>query len=304
MGTSSRNHLTPIQSAIREFLLDRQSRRRSPRTIDYYTHTLDKFGRFLDAQGVTTVTDITPSHVRLYLVTLQDEGRTDGGIVTQYRGPRAFLRWLMAEYPVAGWDPLRNVTSPKAPKDVLPPLPLGEFGALLESCEKGTFHGDRDRALLLMLLDTGIRWEECANLTLGDVNLDTGAVTIQKGKGNKRRTVFVGVKTRRALLVYFRERGQMADRDALWVKANGDRLTKDGVRQVKRRAAEDVGIPEPGMHAFRRAFAVNALRNGMDVVSIQRLLGHSDLSVILRYLSLEDEDLKTAQKNFGVIDNL
>jgi integrase/recombinase XerD len=58
------------------------------------------------------------------------------------------------------------------------------------------------------------------------------------------------------------------------------------------------------MHAFRRAFAVNSLRNGMDVVTLQRLMGHADLSVIDRYLALLDEDLQRAHDRYGVVDNL
>jgi integrase/recombinase XerD len=81
-------------------------------------------------------------------------------------------------------------------------------------------------------------------------------------------------------------------------------LAKSGIRQVVRRRAAAAGMDEPGLHAFRRAFAVNCLRNGMDLVSLQRLLGHGDLSTVLRYLALVDDDLRRAHTQYGVVDSL
>jgi integrase/recombinase XerD len=88
------------------------------------------------------------------------------------------------------------------------------------------------------------------------------------------------------------------------VTVHGARLSKSGLRQIVRRCAQRAGLPEPGMHSFRRAFAINSLRNGMDVVTLQRLMGHADLSVIDRYLALLDEDLQRAHRQYGVVDNM
>jgi integrase/recombinase XerD len=76
------------------------------------------------------------------------------------------------------------------------------------------------------------------------------------------------------------------------VTGNGSR--RAGIRQVVRRAAGRAGVDEPGMHDFRRAFAINSLRNGMDVATLQRLLGHSSLEVVNRYLALVEDDLRAA----------
>ena len=293
-----------LRHEIDEFLVDRQARNCTPSTLDYYRRCTAAWRDFCVTKGITCTLDVTPSHVRRFLVHLADKGHSPGGVATLYTGVRAFLRWYRAEYAPEGWDPLARIQAPKRPQELLKPLSLADFQAMLATCPRRTFFGDRDRALLLVLLDTGVRHQELADLTVGDVDLSTGLVVVQQGKGRKRRAVFIGSTTKRALLAYYRHRDNLQGDVPLWVKQNGERLSKAGIRQVVRRAAQQAGLTEPGMHAFRRAFAINALRNGMDVVTLQRLLGHADLSVVNRYLALVEDDLRQAHSKYGVVDNI
>ena len=305
MFSPSKDPLTrQLDGELQEFLLDRQARNLSPRTVDYYARSLAVWRDFLLTQAVTTTESVTPTHIRRYLVQLAEKGHTPGGIVTLYTALRVFLRWYIEEYTPANWNPLAKIKAPKRPKEILPPLALSRFQAMVDSCERRTFSGDRDRALLMLTLDTGIRHQELTDLLIGDVDLNNGQITIRSGKGRKSRAVFIGTKTRRALLAYFRHRESLDNDGALWVKNSGETLTKSGIRQVVRRAADRAGVDEPGMHEFRRAFAINSLRNGMDVATLQRLLGHSSLEVVLRYLDLVDDDLRTASGKYGVVDGL
>jgi site-specific recombinase XerD len=173
---------------------------------------------------------------------------------------------------------------------------------MLATCTRGTFTGDRDKALLLALLDSGCRASEFTALDVGDVNLSTGSVIIRKGKGNKSRVTFLGVKVRRELGRYLRARHDECP--ALWVGRDGQRLTYAGLRQVVRRRAIAAGVPVPSLHSFRRAFALACLRGGMDVYSLQRLMGHADLSVLRRYLAQTESDLQTAHVKAGPVDRL
>ena len=90
----------------------------------------------------------------------------------------------------------------------------------------------------------------------------------------------------------------------MWLTRDGGQLTKGGIRELVRRRAKQVGIKAPGLHEFRWAFALNFLRNGGDIITLQRLLGHSSLVIINRYLALVDDDLKAAIEKHGVVDNL
>ena len=167
----------------------------------------------------------------------------------------------------------------------------------------------------MTLLDTGVRHQELASLSITDINIDDGSVLIREGKGGKSRSVFVGLKARRALSNYLRyrdspllrglrKRNGDAEPDALWLTDEGAPLTKSGIRQIVARRARQAGLPEPGLHEFRRAFAINCLRNGMDVITLQRLLGHSTLAIINRYLKLLSDDLRVAHGKYGVVDRL
>jgi integrase/recombinase XerD len=214
---------------------------------------------------------------------------------------RTFLRWCWAEYEFEDKNPIVKVHPPKLPDEPLDPVPLKTVQAMLAVCKDRTFTDDRDRAILLTLLDSGCRASEFLSLDVADVNLVTGAVIVRKGKGSKWRTCFVGAQTRRALMRYLRHR---TNTGALWVTVEGSRLTYAGLRQAVRRRAEKAGVSVPSLHSFRRAFALACLRGGMDVYSLQKLMGHADLSVLRRYLAQTEADLQTAHARASPVDNL
>jgi integrase/recombinase XerD len=106
-----------------------------------------------------------------------------------------------------GWrNPIDKVKPPKVPVEPIEPVSFETLKAMLATCEPRTFNGDRDRAVMLCLLDTGCRAAEFVALNLGDVNMATGAVMVRKGKGGKFRSVFIGNKARRELVRHSRHR--------------------------------------------------------------------------------------------------
>lgn len=308
MATSPKNtpvSQTPLDLELREFLIDRQARNLTRKTLQWYEHSLNIFAEFLKAQGIDATITISAGHVRRFLLYLTERGHNAGGVANIFGAVKAYLRWYEVEYAPSDWqNPLKRVKTPKRGDEPLEPLPLEHLRAMLATCERKTFTGDRDRAMLLFLIDSGVRHQELTDLIIGDVNFNTGAVLIRQGKGRKSRTVFIGSKTKRALMAYLRHRPRYTDDQPLWLTRTGDTLTRDGIKEVVRRRARAASIPEPGLHKFRRAFAINSLRNGMDLVSLQRLMGHSSLAIITKYLKLVTQDLQTAHERFGVVDNL
>lgn len=289
---------------IKAYLIDCQSRQLSGRTIDLYTAELHALRVWLEEHGVRRVEDITPTHLRTHLVELA-KTRTPGGCHVRYRVMKSFLRWWDQEYQPQSWrNPILRIQGPKLPDDPLPPVSLDHVRAMLATCERRTLTGDRDRAVLLCLLDSGCRAAEFVALNIGDVDMSTGATTVRKGKGKKTRLVFLGAKARKALLAYLRHRPDAGPSDPLWAGEDGHRLTYSGLVSLVRRRAAAGGIPRPGLHAFRRGFAILSHRAGTDLLQIQRLLGHSDLSVLRRYLRFEEEDLRKAHERGGPVDHL
>jgi site-specific recombinase XerD len=171
---------------------------------------------------------------------------------------------------------------------------------MMDTCNK-SFCGLRDKAILLALLDTGVRASEFVGMKLDDLNQVSGEIFIRQGKGGKFRAVFLGKTSRRALRAYLKVR---SDNCAfLWVTDESEQLTYWGLRQIIRRRSVIAKVHTPSLHSFRRAFAINMLRAGVDVFSLQKLMGHADLQVLRRYLAQTTEDIAQAHRIGSPVDN-
>ena len=299
-------HLTPkiaTKAEIAAFLTDRQARGLSDRTLQFYRCELGTWHDWMEERDASSLTDVTPDLLRRWLLSLA-ERRNPGGVHANYRAVKAFLRWVWEENEIVSTNPIRRVRPPKLPQEVLDPLASSDLKALLTTCESRSFFGCRDRAMLLALLDTGCRASEFLSLNIEDVDLSSGTVMVRHGKGGKQRITFLGTKSRREIRRYLRFRPGASDEAPLWVSHQGKRLTYSGLRSVVRRRAEIAGIPAPPLHSFRRAFATNSLRSGVNVYSLQRLMGHADLTMLRRYLKQTDSDLREAHRKAGPVDNM
>jgi integrase/recombinase XerD len=171
-------------------------------------------------------------------------------------------------------------------------------------CPHDTFIGERDAAILLCLLDTGARANEFLSVNLDDINQARGDILIRQGKGHKPRTVYIGKQSKRALRRYLNQRKD--DSHALWVtrpRCGSERLSYDGLRGVLTRRAEEAGVEAPSCHDFRRAFALSMLRNGVDIFTLAKLMGHEGISVLQRYLKQTNLDTEEAHRRAGPVDN-
>jgi integrase/recombinase XerC/integrase/recombinase XerD len=178
---------------------------------------------------------------------------------------------------------------------------------LLETCGKDEI-GTRDRAIILTLLDTGLRAGELLSLNIEDVDLKDGSIVVRKTKNRKGRIVFVGQQARRAIARYLALRENPPRTAPLWLAYHTDgyegRLSYDGLREIIRRRARMAGINPPTLHSFRRAFALTMLRNGVDLISLSRMMGHGSLPVLLRYLKHTKEDLIRIHQMGSPVDTL
>ena len=288
--------------SFREFLLDRQARNASPGSLTFYRQKLTPFLDYLEAQSITDPDQATAKQVRYFLVALQETGHTAGGQHAYFRAIRAFFNWLEQEGEIES-NPMARIKPPKVPEELLEPVRLDHLRAMLESCDMKTELGCRDHAVMLALLDTGARASEMTALNVGDIDLNTGSVVIRQGKGRKPRVTFLGAKSLRMLIKYLRFKPSKSTDAPLWTAKAGSRLTYTGLRDIARRRARDAGVPAPNLHAFRRGFAVLSLRNGADIFSLQRLMGHTSLTVLRRYLKQTEDDLQEAHRRAGPVDN-
>jgi len=157
---------------------------------------------------------------------------------------------------------------------------------------------------LLSLLDTGTRAGEFLEINLADINQAMGDILIRAGKGGKPRTVFIGKHTKKSIRRYLRLRSDNSP--ALWVTNlyhGSQRLTYWGLRSMVIRRSEKAEINPSSLHDFRRAFAIAMLREGVDIFTLAKLMGHSSIDVLKHYLKQTTEDTALAHHRHGPVDN-
>jgi site-specific recombinase XerD len=282
-----------LEEALRDFLLSRKAMLCTPRTIGFYETTAGRFTRWLLEQGVCEPTGVATSHVRAYLSEFAVRGAKSSYVHSHARAIRTFLRFLHSEGYITA--PV-SIRMPSVDDERLPVLSPEDLRKVVAACEQ-----PRDRALVLLLVDTGLRRAETCSLNWGDVNIDSGLVSVARGKGGRARSVVVGVNTRRALLRY-RRSARHADDAPLFQTKSGGRLTGMGLRSILVRISRRAGI-HVSPHALRRTFATLSLRAGMTPLHLQGLLGHTTLEMTRRYVQMVDEDLLAAHRQHGPIDS-
>lgn len=290
---------TPLGRAVAVFMLDCEARRLTEQTRAYYGRRLRQFLTWCTTQDITRLEQITATHLRSYFAGMVARGLAEDTQATAARVIRTFLFFCVREE-LLQTSPMTKVRLPRPSKRILPAYTPQEIDALLDAC-KDSRDEHRDRALILVLLDTGLRVSECVKLTVDDVDVKTGAVAVHAGKGKKDRVVFCGARTRKALLRHLMEH-QGGD---IWTsQVTGEQLTHWGVRNLLRRLAARAGLEGITAHKFRRTFCLWSLRAGMDVVSLSRIMGHEDTSLLRRYAAQLTDDLARAHKEHGPVDSL
>lgn len=297
------------------FLIDRRSIRLSKKTVAFYKIGLSNFLKFCSLNGIQSVEEITALIIRKYLLSLEDKGYTPGGIHCKWRAVRCFFNWYEIENNQEGWkNPIRNIKVKNPRIEPLEPADIEAVKAILRTCGKklGDAHwrsryqflNARDKVIILMLLDTGLRASELLALTLDNINPITGVVQVVHGKGGKSRTVYIGRKTRQQLRKYLKLAGKKIEDNRLFINHQEQPLTVNGLNQMFAERAKMAGVKKQSPHAFRRLFALTMLRNGVDIYSLQLLMGHADLQILRRYLKLTQTDTLEAHIRGGPVEKL
>ena len=280
-----------IADAFTDFILSRKAMQCSAKTLKTYQSILGKFVRWVESQGITAPDQLTARHVRAFMAELHGKQWTLNGYG---RAIRTLLKFWHQE----GYMPTPvKVDVPPVGRQRLPFLTASQVKQLLDVCDS------RDRAMILLMVDSGLRRQEVCNLNKSDLDLETGGIHVRQGKGHKDRITAIGATTRRAILLYIRIIPNQADNAPLFQTQDGYRLTGDGIQSIFRRLSKVAGF-KVSAHMLRRTFATLALKAGLDVVSLQSLLGHSSLETTRRYIQLLDDDLLQAHHQYSPIDNL
>ena len=296
----------PGMKALIERFLDylRVEKNASRHTLRSYGADLEQFRNFLlsselhvdKKSGDVAVEKIDHLAIRAYLSQLY-RGHRKSSLARKLAAQRSFFKYLVEEE-LLTQNPAEIVATPKQEKPLPTFLSVDEVFSLLETPDKSTIWGARDRAILETLYSCGIRVSELVGLSDGDIDFTLGILKVY-GKGQKERIVPIGEKALMALRDYLPQRdGIMAplhfpgSKAPLFINRRGGRLTSRSVARILQKHILRCGLlRRVSPHALRHSFATHLLDAGADLRGIQELLGHVSLSTTQRYTHVSVDKL-------------
>jgi integrase/recombinase XerC len=269
----------------------------SPHTVDAYRRDVTEF--FSSINEDTLPGSISREHVQFYLSSLYNSN-SSGSVARKMSALRTFFRYLCREGHL-DQDPLSGVAGPKLARHIPVFLTVDEVFSLLEEPGKQDTFRLRDCAVMELIYSTGMRVSEVVSGNMDDIDFATGMVRV-KGKGSKERIVPFGNPAAEALHKWFHQRDQLtvdrirrgheAEREAVFLNSRGARLTARSVERLVSAYGERAGIGvRVTPHALRHSFATHLLEMGLDLRTVQELLGHVSLSTTQKYTHLNMEHL-------------
>lgn len=279
----------------------------SKTTIPGYERTFRRLVSFL---GDPDFAAITPNDIRRYLVHLSEYYRLSRRTVHDAWIPLSSL-WTWAETELHTPHIIRGkVKQPKFTKRTIDALSAEQIRLILAAALHGKPYtsrkgkpvtparptADRDRAIILTLLDAGVRVSELCALTVGDYDAARGRLLVQHGKGDKARYAVVGVRCQRAIWRYLaHDRPNAKPRTPLFATRTGGHITRSQLRLMLVRIGNRAGVVNVHPHRFRHTFAINFLRNGGNLLTLKELLGHASLVMVQLYARIVEADIDAAQ---------
>ncbi len=302
-----------LSQTIEGFLIARRADGYSPQTIDQYRWALSMLRQVVDKP----LRQVTVDDLRRFMASVQENPRLSRTSVFHvWKALRAFYKWTASEG--LSDRPDKLLTKPRFAYRQIQPLSEAEIKALLKAIDRtapsrgkrepftmprSTAH--RDRAIIILLLDTGLRASELCRLTIADIDIQNAALTVRpflSGIKSRPRIVPIGQAAKKNLWRYLTARDTEYPGDELFTSRAGHPLDKNTLRKLLNRIGNRAGIPNVHPHRFRHTFAIQYLRNGGDVFTLQRILGHTTLNMVQNYLALADLDTQSAHRRASPAD--
>lgn len=301
-----------LNTVIKGYWLDKKLEF-SKQTVQTYSYP---FRYLVEYLGDVEFTDITTDHIRHFLIHLQESRNLSRRSLSDYWIALSSL-WSWAESELGTPHVIRDkLKRPKYSKKQVEYFTQDEVKSLVSTIDRGaewiTSTGKtvqskrstalRDTAVLLALLDTGIRASELCALVVGDYDQDRGRLHIKHGKGDKARYVVVGNRTQKAFWRYLMTRQKATPTDPLFATRDNGHIGRNNLRKMLNQIGKNAGVDNVHPHRFRHTFAITFLRNGGNVLLLKELLGHESLQTVLEYVRIAESDIDTGQK-YSPADN-
>ncbi len=300
-----------LSQAIEGYFIIAKSRRLAPGTLSDYDNTLRRLEQFLGSDPA--LGSITADDIREFLSSL--DGLSAKTILNYHVGLSALWTWAIAEG-LLELNVVRSVRPPRPEKREVAPYSERDIKAMLVACDRAKAYSRpgkrpcdnsrptayRDRATILLLVDTGLRASELCDLRCAHLDIKNYRLRVL-GKGRKERILPISPATAKALWRYHATRENLTDTSSVFATRDGTPMERNCLRQTLQVIGQRAGVPDVTVHRFRHTFAIMFLRNGGTVFALQRLLGHSSLDMVERYVAIAQTDIERAHKEASPVTN-
>lgn len=298
-----------LKMLIQEYLFDCRARELSPRTIHGYEKLLRYFLEYANnVINIHMLQELKPIHIKQYIVSLQKRGCKPSYINDVIKPVKTLCSYAYQE----GYtDELitKRVRNVKQPKVLIHTFSTDETKRMIDYFDGKDYLSVRNRLILMMLFDTGVRISELMEMKRHQIR---DGVIIIYGKGRKERSVPLNPEVAKQIMKYDAARDlyftYRQAQEYYFLSKNGKRLTHESVNKFMKTAAEAIGVNphvRVSPHTCRHTFAHQSLKNGLDLYSLSRILGHESVSITQRYLEgIRDSQVIDSARKAGVLAHL
>jgi site-specific recombinase XerD len=308
-----KNDQITFSQALVGYALYAKACRLSPNTLKDYNTTFAKFEAYLGDDP--PLAEITKYQVQEFLSLYEHLSKKT--VLNYHIGLSALWTWALEEE-LVDEHLIRKVRRPDPEKPVIIPFTEEDIKLMLKACERSRPYkrrhrrvksshalpnAKRNKAILLTLLDTGLRASELCNIKVVNLDLKNKQIKVN-GKGDKERALEISSRTAQLIWRYLATRSsEILDNDPLFIGDDDLRMTRGGLLQLTKRTGKRAGVANANPHRFRHTFAINFLRNGGNIYALKELLGHSTLDMVKHYLELSERDCAAVHRLASPVAN-
>ena len=262
----------------------------SIKTFENYNRDLNKFFRFLNDYKIYDINKISKETIRLYFLKQKNNNISNRTLGRYYSSLNSFFDYAL-EHEYIDLNPIKFIDYPKYTKKIPEYIYDSQLERLLNEKTSDNIEFElRNKLIINLLLDSGVRVSELVNIKIHDIDIEERIIRVF-GKGSKERFVFFTSKTKEILIQYLNKRKEKAVGEYLLINYKGERLSERSVQKIIKKIGEQIGL-DIHPHLLRHTFATDLLNKGADIRMIQELLGHENLDTTQIYTHVSNSRIK------------
>lgn len=298
-----------LKNLLQEYLLELQLKNYSKRTIVSVKNNNSLFFSYLENQfKISKLEDLSHTHIKSYIKYKQQLGLKPTYLNSIIKNMRMFFNYLMQEEYLSS-NYIKKISWQKEDRVIINTFTNNEVDKMMSVYSYDTYLHARNKCILAILFDTGVRNQELCDIQTIDIK--SNAILIH-GKGNKERLVPISPNLAKIMLKYEQKRNiyvkERYQKEYYFLSQKGKQLTIGTIENILKECGRVANVSEEircSPHTCRHTYAQMQLKNGLDVYSLSRVLGHEDISITKRYLqSIQDAEVLNIATKTSPLMNL